>query len=273
MGLFQTESPLRNGTGSTSTVGHQLESSTSSQGAPIVFIVDGDESFRESLAPLIAREGWRPETFKSAEDFLRRRLELVASCLILEVSLPGLSGLDLQKHLAAERPGIPIIFLTAQCDLAVTVQAMKAGAAEFFTKPFREEELLSAMRGALTQSRVAVAHAVENRALRKCYASLTRRQRQVMALVSSGLLNKQVGGELGISEITVKAHRGQVMRKMRADSLAGLVRMAGKLGVATGLGMPMFRHDGEGGWSAERELHGFLSSVMSLVPPGQAKSA
>lgn len=273
MSLFQTDSIFRSGSGSTVTAGHRIESPESSQNTPIVFIVDEDNSVCESLAQLIAGEGWHPEIFPSAEEFLHRRLELVPSCLLLEVSLPGLSGLELQKRVAAQRPEIPVIFLAARCDLAAAVQAMKAGAAEIFMKPFRGEELLSAMRGALAHSRVAVARATEKRALRRRYASLTLRERQVLALVSSGWLNKQVGGELGISEVTVKAHRGQVMRKMQAGSLADLVRMTEKLSAGIGHEMPHIRHNGEGNGSAEHELSGFLSSAARFVPMEQAKSA
>lgn len=199
---------------------------------PIVFVVDDDISIRESLESLIRSEGWQPETFASAQDFLARPRVFVPTCLILDVSLPGLNGLDLQKHVAIERIDTPIIFITGHGDVPMTVQAMKAGAVEFLTKPFGDDVLLSAIRQALERSRTALAHQTEMLGLRECYASLSPREREVMALVVSGLLNKQVGGELGISEITVKAHRGQVMQKMKADSLADLVRMAVRLGLA-----------------------------------------
>jgi len=265
MSFFQAESPFRDGATSNSPVGHRLESSKPLQATPVVFIVDADIFIRESLAQLITREGWRAETFSSAEEFLRGQQELVPSCLLLEVSLPGLSGLDLQKRVAAERPDIPIVFLAASCDLAVTVQAMKAGAAEFFSKPFHDQELLRAIRDNLEMSRRAILHEVQRRALEKRYASLTLRERQVMALVSLGRLNKQVGSELGISEITVKAHRGQVMRKMRADSLPALVRMAEKLSAAN-LEMPSNGPHGNSGAPADPRMHGLLSSMMRFVP-------
>jgi FixJ family two-component response regulator len=196
---------------------------------PIVFVVDDDISVRESLQLLIQCEGWHPETFASAREFLDRPRSLVPSCLVLDVSLPGLNGLDLQKRVAVERPDMPIIFITGYGDVPTTVQAMKAGAVEFLTKPFSDDALLSAIRQAVERSRVALGYEAEMQALRNCYASLTHREQQVMALVVSGLLNKQVGGELGISEITVKAHRGKVMQKMKADSLAALVKMAARL--------------------------------------------
>jgi FixJ family two-component response regulator len=199
------------------------------QVTPIVFVVDDDVSVRESLELLIRCQGWRPETFSSAQEFLDYPRALVPSCLVLDVSLPGLNGLDLQKHVAGERTDMPIIFITGHGDVPMTVQAMKAGAVEFLTKPFNDDVLLAAIRAALERSRVALSLETEMRVLRDRYASLSPRERQVMALVVSGLLNKQVGGELGISEITVKAHRGKVMQKMKADSLADLVKMAARL--------------------------------------------
>jgi FixJ family two-component response regulator len=210
----------------------QSKSSPKSHATPIVFVVDDDISVRESLELLIRSEGWQPETFESAQEFLAHPRALVPSCLVLDFSLPGLNGLELQKRVAVERTDMPIIFITGFGDVPMTVQAMKAGAAEFLTKPFGDDVLLSAIRHALDRSQSALGHEAEMQVLRDCYASLTPREREVMALVASGLLNKQVGGELGISEITVKAHRGQVMQKMKADSFADLVKMAARLGLA-----------------------------------------
>jgi len=195
---------------------------------PIVFVVDNDLTVRESLESLIAASGWHPMTFASAREFLAQPRVAAPSCMVLDVALPGLSGLDLQK-LVADRTDMPIIFLTGYGDVAMTVQAMKAGAVEFLTKPYRPAVLVSAIREALERSWQALARERALKSLRESYASLSRREREVMTLVVSGLLNKQVGGELGISEITVKAHRGQVMRKMQADSLPALVKMAARL--------------------------------------------
>ncbi len=196
---------------------------------PIVFVVDDDVSVRESLESLIRCEGWTPETFASAQEFLDHPRVPVPNCLVLDVSLPGLNGLGLQSLIAGERTDMPIIFITGHGDVPMTVQAMKAGAVEFLTKPFNYEVLLTAVRAALERSRVALILEAEMRVLRDRYTSLSPRERQVMVLVVSGLLNKQVAGELGISEITVKAHRGKVMQKMKADSVADLVKMSARL--------------------------------------------
>jgi FixJ family two-component response regulator len=196
---------------------------------PTVFVVDDDVSVRESLELLILASGRQPETFASAQEFLAHPRPSVPSCVILDVALPGLSGLDLQKRLAVERSDMPIIFITGCGDVPTTVQAMKAGAIEFLTKPFRDDVLLDAIRQALHRSEHALIQQAEMHTLRNRYSALTPREREVMTFVVSGRLNKQIGGELGISEITVKAHRGQVMRKMNADSLPALVMMAAKL--------------------------------------------
>src|SRR6266516_5986471 len=195
---------------------------------PIVFVVDDDVSVREALELLIRNEGWQAETFKSALEFLAHPRVFATCCLVLDVSLPDLNGLDLQKRVI-DRTDMPIIFITGYGDVPMTVQAMKAGAVEFLTKPFSADVLVDAIRKAIEHSRTTLGHEAEMRALRQRYASLTPRERQVMALVVAGLLNKQVGSDLGISEITVKAHRGSVMRKMEADSLADLVKMAARL--------------------------------------------
>lgn len=202
------------------------------QATPIVFIVDDDISVRESLELLIQTEGWQTQTFASAEEFLARPRAGVPSCLVLDVNLPDLNGLELQRRIAGDRIHMPIIFVTGFGDIPMTVQAMKAGAIEFLTKPFGDEVILSAIRNAIQRSRAALGREAEMHDLRECYASLTPREQEVMALVVSGMLNKQVGDELDISEITVKAHRGKVMNKMKADSLPDLVNMASRLRIS-----------------------------------------
>lgn len=200
-----------------------------SQFAPVVFIVDDDVSIRESLELLLIHEGLNVETFVSAQEFLNRPRATVPSCLVLDYSLPGLSGLELQKRAAVERHEMPIIFITGHGDIPMTVKAMKAGAVEFLTKPFSDDVLLTAIRNAIERSKALLDRDAEIQALKARYARLTAREREVLALVVTGLPNKQVGGELGISEITVKAHRGSMMRKMKAESLAELVNIATRL--------------------------------------------
>jgi FixJ family two-component response regulator len=206
--------------------------SRTSQATPIVFVVDDDISVRESLELLIRFAGWQPETFASAEEFLARPRVRAPSCLVLDVSLPDLNGLDLQKLIAVDQIAMPIIFITGYGDVPTTVQAMKAGAVEFLTKPIDDDVLLRAIHHAIDRSCAALGEEAEIQLLRDGYASLTPREREVMALIVSGLLNKQVGLKLGISEITVKAHRGKMMQKMKADSLAQLVKMAVRLRLA-----------------------------------------
>jgi FixJ family two-component response regulator len=212
----------------TGTLGHELGSSPMATTKPIVFVVDDDVWVRESLQTLIEDENWQPETFASAQEFLDRPRQLTPCCLVLDVSLPGLTGLELQKRVA-QRTDLPIIFITGHGDIPMSVGAMKAGAVEFLTKPFNDEVLLTAIRQALERSGIALARDAEMQELRDHYSSLTPRERDVMALVVSGLLNKQVAGELGITESTVKAHRGQVMQKMKANSVADLVTMTARL--------------------------------------------
>jgi FixJ family two-component response regulator len=200
---------------------------------PVVFVVDDDVSVRESLEPLIRCEGWQTEVFESAMKFLARPRLVAPSCLVLDVTLPDLDGLELQRLIGVERLDMPIIFITGHGDVPMTVRAMKAGALEFLTKPLDTEVLLSAIRLAIERSQKALTQEAQMRALRNRYTSLSSREREVIALVVRGHLNKEIGVELGISEITVKAHRGKVMRKMNAKSLAELVTMAGKLHTAS----------------------------------------
>ena len=209
-----------------------MTSPTPAPKSPIVFVVDDDISVRESLELLIKFAGWQPETFASAEDFLARPRTLTPSCLVLDVSLPDLNGLELQKLIAGDRIDMPIIFITGHGDVPMTVQAMKAGAIEFLMKPFDDEVLLSAIRNAINRSAAVLDDQAELKALRESYESLTPREHEIMRLVVAGMSNKQIGLKLGISEITVKAHRGKVMQKMKADSLAGLVKIAMRLGLA-----------------------------------------
>jgi FixJ family two-component response regulator len=212
---------------------HRSPSSLMPLDTPIVFVVDDDISVRESLESLIRFAGWQPQTFASAQDFLSHPRAFVPSCLVLDVTLPDLNGLDLQKRIATDRIDMPIIFITGHGDVPMTVRAMKAGAVEFFTKPYGDEVLLSAIQQAIECSHAALRREAAMRSIQDSYASLSGRERQVMALVVSGLPNKRVGAELGISEITVKAHRGNVMRKMKADSLPDLVNMAARLDLAS----------------------------------------
>jgi FixJ family two-component response regulator len=209
--------------------GPRGKDASSSHNGPIVFVVDDDISVRESLESLIRFEGWKPETFASAKEFLARPRVLTPCCLVLDVSLPDLDGLELQTRIAADRSDMPIIFITGHGDIPMSVRAMKAGAVEFLTKPFEDDVLLSGIRNAIERSRKALDGETELRALRERQATLTPREREVMALVVRGKLNKQVAGDLGISEVTVKAHRGNMMRKMKAGSLPDLVNMAARL--------------------------------------------
>jgi FixJ family two-component response regulator len=196
---------------------------------PIVFVVDDDVSVRESLELMIRSAGWKPEIFASATEFLSHPRAHAPSCLVLDVNLPDLNGLDLQMRVAVDRIDMPIIFITGYGDVPMTVRAMKAGAVEFLTKPFSDDALLGAIRHAIERSRAVLGHEAEIRMLADRYETLSRREREVMALVVTGLLNKQVAFDLGISEITVKAHRGRVMHKMQANSLVDLASMAAKL--------------------------------------------
>jgi len=209
-------------------VKHESQSSWA-HATPVVFVVDDDVSVRESLEAMIRFAGLGAETYTCARDFLGRPRARVPNCLVLDVMLPDLSGLDLQNLIASERTDTPIIFISSHGDVATTVRAMKAGAVEFLTKPFDDQVMLDAIRHAVERSRVALREEAAMQSIRDRYASLTCREREVMALVVTGLLNKQVGGELGICELTVKIHRRQVMRKMQARSLAELIGMAWRL--------------------------------------------
>jgi len=209
--------------------GQKLNPRPNSKPIPIVFVISDDIFQQGSLKSLISRQGWQLQTFESAREFLARPRPLVPSCLILALSPDDLNGLEVQKQIARERAEVPIIVISGDGDVPTTVQAMKAGAVDFLVTPFSNQVLLVGIRESLDRSRLALHREMEISDLRNSYASLSRRERQVMMLVVSGLLNKQVGGELGISEITVKAHRRQVMQKMKANSLPDLVRMAAKL--------------------------------------------
>ena len=223
---------LEHSVGSAQTRGRAFRSSCMVDSTPIVFVLDEDTAVLESLERLVHREGWHCATFASEQEFVTCRPAGVPNCLVLDALLPGTSALELQKRIAAERPGTSIIFVASRFDMNTTVKAIKAGAVEFFKKPFRDDVLLTAIREALERSRFALGQEAGMRVIRNCYTTLTPRERQVMELLVSGLLNKQVGGELGIGEHTVKVHRSRVMQKMQADSFAHLVRIASKLGVA-----------------------------------------
>jgi FixJ family two-component response regulator len=213
--------------------GHVSRLSAKPEAAPIVFVVDDDISVRESLEALIRDEGWRPRLFESARGFLARTPTSAPSCLILDVNLPDLSGLDLQQRITGESAAMPIIFITGHGDIPTSVQAMKAGAMEFLTKPFNTGVLIEAIRGALRRSRTALEQVLERSQLQNRFESLSKRERQVMTLVVKGLMNRQVGSTLDISETTVKAHRARVMQKMQATTLVDLVDMAAELGIRT----------------------------------------
>jgi FixJ family two-component response regulator len=243
---------------------HESKASSNSHAALTVFVVDGDAAVRQSLELLIQGAGWQPEVFACAREFLSRPRVLAPSCLVLDVTLPDLNGLDLQK-LVADRIEMPIIFITAHADVRTTVRALKAGAVDFLTKPIHNEVLLGAIRHAIERSHAALRHEAQIQPLRERYASLSRREREVMGLVVSGRLNKEVGGALGISEITVQAHRGRVMQKMRADSLAGLVNMAARLSLTPSLqSRPPRPADRSGGQTEPLLTHPSMETRFAL---------
>jgi FixJ family two-component response regulator len=217
--------------GAMTSIGTSKIATVPGKNPPVVFVVDDDISVRESLEALLRHEGHAVEVFEAAQPFLAKPWPDCACCLVLDVHLPDLNGLDLQRRLAEDGVELPIVFLTGYGDIPMTVRAMRAGAAEFLIKPFDDEALLAAVRNALARSQAALERDAAKRDLRGRYAALSAREREVMTLIVKGLLNKQVGGELGISEITVKAHRGKAMQKMKARSFADLVKMASQLGI------------------------------------------
>ena len=254
-------------------INHKLEASGTSPDLPIVFVVDEDAPARESMKQIISREGWLPETFVLAQEFFDRPRSHVPNCLVVNISPRDLSGLELQKRIVVERTETPIIFIADHGDVPTSVQAMKAGAVEFLIKPFTDDALFDAIREALKRSSIALGREGEMRLVRDSYASLSHRERQVMALVLSGLLNKQIGSELGISEITVKAHRGRVMQKMGAKSVVDLVRMATRLRSERALaGSGQFRSPSPISGSPDRRMNGPASSSGPTLKAASGRS-